>query len=313
MKHSLRRAPLFKSVPMSELSLFDERLKADFQSLTPQLQEAARWIIDHPADVALLSLRQQARRAGIAPATLTRLAQRFGLHGYNSVRKLYADAVRERPESYRGRAEELLVRRDTEGDAALVQDIFASLKLHAQTLSSPRAIERFTAAADIIAAADRVFCLGLRSSFSVAYIFHYVRSLFGSSSVLVDGSGGSGIDVLRTVSGADILLAVSVKPYAAHTVEAASFAKARGAGVVALTDSEMSPLAAFADEIILVGTDTPSFFHTMAPACAAAECLAALVAARRGPETLAALDESERQLAAFGTYLIQRSKRRRRK
>ena len=53
-------------------------------------------------------------------------------------------------------------------------------------------------------------------------------------------------------------------------------------------------------------TDTPSFFHTMAPAFAAVECLAALVAARRGPETLAALDESERQLAAFGTYLLPR-------
>ena len=53
----------------------------------------------------------------------------------------------------------------------------------------------------------------------------------------------------------------------------------------------MSPLVAFADEAILVRTETPSFFHTMAPAFAAVECLAALVAARRGRETLAALDD----------------------
>lgn len=296
---------------MTSLTAFDSRLKAGFDELSPQLKEAARWVIDHPADVALLSTREQARRAGVTPATMTRLAQRLGLAGYDGVRELYADAVRQRPESYRGRAEELLARRESEGDAALIQDIFASLTQHLQNLSSPAAIEQFTAAADRIARADRVFCLGLRSSFSVAYIFHYVRSLFGSRSVLIDGAGGSGVDMLRTIGRADVLLAISVKPYVRHTIEAAKYAKDRGARVVALTDSELSPLNALADETILVRTETPSFFHTMAPAFAAVECLAALVAARRGPEALAALEASERQLADFGVYHLPRPKGRR--
>lgn len=295
------------------VSSFNSRLKAGFDDLSPQLKEAARWVIDHPADVALLSMREQARRAGIAPATLTRLAKRLGLHGYDGVRKIYADVVRQQPDNYRGRAEELLDRRDSEGDAALVQDIFASLTRHLQTLSLAEASERFTAAADLIASADRVFCLGLRSSFAVAFIFHYVRSLFGSNSVLVDGSGGRDIDALRAIKRGDALLAVSVNRYVRHTIEATKFAKDRGARIVAVTDSELSPLVALADEAILVRTETPSFFHTMAPAFAAVECLAALVAARRGPETLAALDESERQLAAFGTYVLPRAKGRRRK
>jgi DNA-binding MurR/RpiR family transcriptional regulator len=298
---------------MTRLASFNSRLKSGFESLPPQLKEAARWVIDHPNDVALLSLREQARRAGIAPATLTRLAQRLGLGGYDGVRKLYADAMRQRPESYRGRAEELLVRRDSEGDSALVQDIFASLGQHLQNLSLPDSVERFTAAADMIAGADHVYCLGLRSSFSVAYMFHYVRSLFGADSVLVDGAGGSGVDVLRTIGSADVMLAISVKPYVKHTIEAAKFAKDRGACVVALTDSEISPLVAFADEVILVRTDTPSFFHTMAPAFAAVECLAALIAARRGRGTLAALEETERQLESFGIYAVPQSKRRRNK
>lgn len=295
------------------VSSFNSRLKAGFDDLSPQLKEAARWVIDHPADVALLSMREQARRAGIAPATLTRLAKRLGLHGYDGVRKIYADVVRQRPDNYRGRAEELLDRRDSEGDTALVQDIFASLTRHLQILSLAEASERFTAAADLIASADRVFCLGLRSSFAVAFIFHYVRSLFGSNSVLVDGSGGRDIDALRAIKREDALLAVSVNRYVRHTIEATKFAKDRGARIVAVTDSELSPLVALADEAILVRTETPSFFHTMAPAFAAVECLAALVAARRGPETLAALDESERQLAAFGTYVLPRAKGRRRK
>ena len=285
-------------------------LKSGFEGLSPQLQEAARWVIDHPADVALLTTREQARRAGVAPATMTRLAQRIGLKGYDEIRKLYAEAVRRRPESFRARAEELLQRRDTEGDAALVHDVLSSLAHHLQALTSAESIERFTAAAKLIAGAERVFCLGLRSSFAVAYIFHYVRSLFGASSVLVDGAGGTGVDLLRTIGSADVMLAISVKPYTRHTVHAARYSRARGVRIVAVTDSEMSPLAALAQETLIVRTETPSFFHTMAPAFAAVECLAALVAARRGSQTLAAIAASEKQLTAFDTFMVRPRNRR---
>ena len=294
------------------LPSFNGRLRAGYERLSPQLREAARWVIDHPDDVALLSTREQAKRAGVTPATLTRLAQRLGLSGYDNVRKLYADAVRRRPDSYRGRAEELVTRRDREGDAALVQDIFASITQHLQNLSGPGSVERFAAAADTIARAERVFCLGLRSAFSVAYIFHYVRSLFGSNSVLVDGAGASGIDVLRSIKRGDVLLAISVRRYVRHTVDAVKYGKARGARIVVITDSELSPLSPLADNAIIVQTETPSFFHTMAPAFAAVECLAALVAARHGPTALATLEASEDQLAAFDTYVIPRTKGRRR-
>lgn len=284
------------------------RLKSDFKSLSSRFQDAARWMIDHPDDVALLTTREQARRAGVSPATMTRLAQRFGLEGYDGVRKLYADAMRRRPEAFRGRARELLHRRDVEGDAALVQDIFSALSQHLQVLSLPATIKRFTTAAERIVGAERVFCLGLRSTFSVAYIFHYVRSLFGGTSVLVDGAGGTGIDVLRTIGTGDVLLAVTVRPYTRQTVKAARYARARRAKIIAITDSEVSPLASLADETLIVGTETPSFFHSMAPAFAAIECLAALVAARQGSQTLKSLARSEVQLAAFDTYVLPRRK-----
>jgi DNA-binding MurR/RpiR family transcriptional regulator len=284
-------------------------MTAGFDGLSPQLKEAARWVIDHPADVALLTMREQARRAGIPPATLTRLAQRFKLKGYDEIRRLSAEAVRERPDSYRWRAEELLQRRDSEGDAALIQDIFSSLSRHLQELSRPVVVDRFRAAADIIAKAGRVFCLGLRSTFSVAYSFHYARALFGAESVLVDGPGGIATDALRTIGPADVLLAISVKPYTRQTLQAVRYADKRGARVIAVTDSEVSPLAMLARQTLVVGTETPSFFHTMAPAFAAIECLTALVAARRGSETLKSLAASEAQLEAFDTYVMTTKKR----
>lgn len=284
-------------------------LRADFDKLPPQLKEAARWVIDHPADVALLTMREQARRAGIPPATLTRLAQRFNLAGYDEIRKLYAEAVRRRPDSYRGRAKELLHRRDSEGDEALIQDIFSVLGRHLQDLSTPLAIRRLKAAADIIVRSKRVFCLGLRSTFSVAYSFHYARTLFGAASVLLDGPGGIATDTLRTIGPSDALLAISVKPYTRQTLQAVRYANKRGAQVITITDSEVSPLVASSKQTLIVQTETPSFFHTMTPAFAAIECLTALVAARRGTQTIKSLAASEEQLEAFDTYVLATRKR----
>jgi DNA-binding MurR/RpiR family transcriptional regulator len=286
--------------------LFAE-LTAGFETLPPQLKEAARWVIDHPADVALLTMREQARRAGIPPATLTRLAQRFGLKGYDEIRKLYAEAVRHRPENLRGRAEQLLRRRDSEGDDALIQDIFCSLALHLQALSTPDSIERFTAAAEIIARSKRV--LSGAALDVLGRLHHYVRSLLGAASVLVDGPGGIATDTLRMIGPADVLLAISVKPYTRQTVQAARYAEKRGARVIAVTDSEVSPLAAISNTTLVVRTETPSFFHTMAPAFAAIECLTALVAARRGKQTVRSLAASEQQLDAFDTYVLTKKKR----
>ena len=289
---------------------FSSELKTHFDALSPQLRQAARWVTDHPADVALLTLREQARRSGLAPATFTRLAQRFRLKGYDDIRHLFAESMRKAPESFHGRAQELLARHGSGGDRGLARDMFAALGRHVDTLGSPETVRRLAAAAEVIAAADHVYCLGQRSTFSVAFIFHYVRSLFGSKSILVDGPGATGRDALRAIGRKDVLLAITVDPYNRETVDMARYVKGRGARVVAVTDSDLSPLAAVADQAILIGTETPSFFHTMTPAFAAVECLAALVAARRGKDTLRALAESERKLAAFNTYITRKKGKR---
>ena len=54
------------------------RLRSSFDRLPGALQQAARWVADHPADVCFLSLREQARRADVVPPTMTRLSRALG-------------------------------------------------------------------------------------------------------------------------------------------------------------------------------------------------------------------------------------------
>jgi DNA-binding MurR/RpiR family transcriptional regulator len=175
-------------------------------------------------------------------------------------------------------------------------------------LAEPAALERLADAAERLHRARRVFCLGLRACHAAAWHFHYMLSLLGDKAVMLDEAGGTGLDAIRGATGGDILLAASVEPYARATVEGARYAAQHGVPVVALTDSEVSPLAQIAAATILVATDSPSFFHTVTPLLAVAEILAALVAGRSGDKALEALARSEAQLTAFGVHLPRRKR-----
>lgn len=57
----------------------EKRIVHAFDALSGQLRIAARYVLDRPRDVALLSMREQARQAEVQPATMTRLAKHLGL------------------------------------------------------------------------------------------------------------------------------------------------------------------------------------------------------------------------------------------
>jgi DNA-binding MurR/RpiR family transcriptional regulator len=280
-----------------------------FDLLPPQLQTAARYMLDRPDDVALLSMREQARRAGVPPATMTRLAKRLGLDGYDSVRELYAGAVRAGTLGFAGKAGVQVEAQALHGERALAAEMATALSRQLAALAEPAALDRLAEAATRLHEARRVYCLGLRSCHAAAWHFHYMLSLLGDKTVMLDDAGGTGLDAIRDAGKADALLVASVEPYARATIEAARYAADRDVPVVALTDSEVSPLAQIASSTILVATMSPSFFHTMTPLLAVAEILAALVAGRGGAKALAALEHTEAQLAVFGVHLPRRNGR----
>ena len=109
-----------------------------FDILPPQLQTAARWMLDRPDDVALLSMREQARRAGVPAATMTRLAKRLGLEGYDQVRELYAGAVREGTLGFAGKAGVQVEAQKLRGERALASEMAPGCRARSRPSPSPR-------------------------------------------------------------------------------------------------------------------------------------------------------------------------------
>jgi fructoselysine-6-P-deglycase FrlB-like protein len=92
-------------------------------------------------------------------------------------------------------------------------------------------------------------------------------------------------------------------------VRALEAARRRGVTLIALTDSELSPLARLSSHALLLRTESPSFFPSMVAPLALVEVLLAALAARGGKKVLRRLADVDARLAASQAYWTSRPKR----
>ena len=288
---------------MSKPGPLHQQIMAVFESMSPQIQSAARFVLDRPSDVALLSMRDQAKRAGVPPSTMTRFAQKLGFSGYDEVRTLYGEGLRNGLDGFSERAGDLVDRHRAQGEAATALDVLDAAAQQIRALESRDALERIAAAAGAIGTARRVFVLGRRSSYPLAFQLAYACELIGCDVRLLDAAGGIGPDRLFDAGPEDVLVVVGIRPYASESLTLTRYAAGRTVPVVAITDSLVSPLASDAKHAVIVGVESPSFFHTMAPGLAAIEAITALIAAARGGTAQATLDAKERHFEALDVML----------
>jgi DNA-binding MurR/RpiR family transcriptional regulator len=284
------------------LERVNDRIKAEFATLSAGMQIVATYVLEHPADVALLSMREQARRAGVQPATMTRFAQRLGYAGYDEIRDSFAASMRGRPIDFRARADELAARREQVGEPTLTRDLAEALVERVAVVRDPDRIEAIAGAVPVLSKARRILCLGHRSCYSPAFHFAYVAGLYGAPTWLLDAPGGVGADALSEAGPADSMLAISFAPYTRSTIEIADSARANGVRVVAITDRAASPLARIAERTITVPADLTGLMHVASPAFAVAEMLAALVVAGAGSEGRNALERNEAEFVRRQVY-----------
>ncbi|WP_077106927.1 MurR/RpiR family transcriptional regulator [Agrobacterium sp. DSM 25558] len=271
-----------------------------FDDMSIQLQQAARHILEHPQDVALVSMRELARNADVQPSTMTRLAKFLGFSGYEDFRGQYADVIRVGTDGF---AVQALQRNGSVTDGEeLAQRMLQSLSAQIARLNEPGTLSRLSKIADHLSGARKIFVLGLRSCHSVAWHFHYVMTLLGEKTIHLDAPAGTSGDALMRATAEDVLLTVSISPYSLHTLELTEVAREKGMGIIAITDSEVSPLVAIADHVVFFPTESHTFFHTLTPALAVSEVLCGLLASKDRTAALDELRRADSHLSAMNTY-----------
>ena len=98
-------------------------LVESFPNLTPELQKAARFMVENPEEIGLNSMRAVAREAGVKPATMSRLTKSLGFSDYEQLREPFRDRLRTPAPEFATRLQEVQKRVDSGADS-----IFSELR-----------------------------------------------------------------------------------------------------------------------------------------------------------------------------------------
>lgn len=259
-----------------EKSPLAELLMEDFDTMPERLRAAARFVLEHPAEVAWLSMREQGRRAGVSHSTMVRLAAWLGLDSYDDLRALCAQAQRN-PDNLRlGSANSW--RPAPAKEEFIIGGIADSLAAHVVSLGRGISPKRLLAAANALAGARQLFCYGVHSGEMIARHFAYLACQMGKKASMIGIAPENGTDATVGAGAGDTMLVVSFAPHSQVTSKLAFQMLERGVAIVAVTDGKASTLQRMARQSIVVPTKLHSSFPSVTATLAAAEILAALTA-----------------------------------
>lgn len=258
-----------------------ERLRQEIPALPRGLGRAAKYLLDHPSDFGLDPIRETARKAGVSPYTLVRLAERLGFDGFEALRAPFRqalvstaatleppgwiDSLRAQGETGRVQAEAAL------NGMAIVQRSLEGLDA-----------ERVDRVVDLLMAAPNVYLTAARSSYALAYYLHYVGRMALPSLQLIPRHVNSPVDELAAAQPGEALIAITFTPYSRETIEACRIARRRGLRLVMIADSEIVSPEFKADETLVASVLTTHHLGCYAGAMALIETLIAQLVARGG-------------------------------
>jgi len=253
-------------------------------TLTPKLKDAARVILDSPNLVATISMRGLAKRCGVTPPTMIRLANAVGYENYESFRQVFQDAVNE--QNFEFRADWLQRTSAVDGIDSIINNIATAGLDNVTQFYQELDPDTVCQAADIIIGADNVHVVAAGGLHWIASYLHYVGKMALPQLRLPLTSGNGLTEGLISLAEGDVILTMAYHPYSRHAIEAAEFALARGARLIYLTDSKAAPLASRAEVLLLQKTDSPQFFPSMVAVMSALETLIAVIVARSGEKAI---------------------------
>lgn len=242
---------------MSEIpqdySQLEARITTDYPSLSRRLQQTARFLLDHPQEVAFATVAKLAQQAGVTPSTLIRFANNFGFSGFSEMQQLFRVRLVDELPNYTERIR--AVRSATGETPDSTQLLWEFAEANREVLEQlpgridPCQLER---ALDIFEQAETIHVMGARRSFVVASYMTYALHHVDKRAFLVNGLGGMYGEQVKAIGNHDALLVVSFSPYAKETRDLATEARERGIPMVVITDSNLSPLARIADVSLVV-------------------------------------------------------------
>jgi len=268
----------YKMATANNITELQDQIRTRYSGLSKRLQQVASYVLENSNSLAFDTIAVIAIQADVPPSTLIRFAKAFEFTGFNEIKQLFRQDLMEETESYTDRVRLGEVADSSKKPLHILQE-FAHVNSQAMSqLASQTPEDKLDTAVDILSKAENIYIIGLKRSFSIAAYLTYALRHAERRAFLLDGLGGMFSEQLSMVGPNDAVVAISFSPYAKETVTLSEAASKAGAQQIIITDSQISPLAAFSDVCFVVNEGKVDAFRSQSSSLCLVQSLALALA-----------------------------------
>lgn len=231
--------------------MFQDKIRANYDSLTTGFRKLADFIMNSTLDVAFLTATELSKRVGVDPATVVRFAQELGYSGYRELSREIKRYVRDQvTETYRkaseaGTTEALL--------NALMENANQNLTYFVTT-----DMVNVVKAVEVLKKAAHIWVTGEYTSYDAAAFVAKKFAMTGKSASAFQPSMAETATVLARMQPQDALLTISGTEPSVDAGYAVQLARAKGVSTVTVTGSGVVLPARESEVTIIVPGKSPA-------------------------------------------------------
>ncbi len=230
--------------------MFHDRIRENYENLTPGFRKLADFIMNSTLDAAFLTATELSRRVGVDPATVVRFAQELNYSGYRELSREIKHYVRDQVTSTYRKASEAETTEDLL--QSLVENASQNMQ-HFVTTDLPNVVK----AVEILKAAPQIWFTGEFTSYDLAVFMAKKFKTYGLPANAFHPGMGETASVIPQMNADDVLVALVGTEPSLDTGYAVHMAREKGVQTIAITSTGVALPAREAALTIIVPSKTP--------------------------------------------------------
>ena len=237
----------------------------------------ANYIINSYEKAAYMTALKLGNAVNVSESTVVRFAIEMGFEGYPELQKSLQSLIKNRLTA----VQRINITNDRIGDDGVLKNTLTQDMDRIRRMLEEIDPKAFDRAIEKICSARRIYILGAMSSSILARFLDYNFQLIFDNVHFVQAINTSGIyQQIIHMNSEDAFIAISFPRYSQSTIKATAYAKKCNANVVAITDSVTSPLAVYANELLIARSDMASFADSLVAPLSLLNAIIVAVSAR---------------------------------
>ena len=269
-----------------------ELIAAHEPSFSKGQRRIAQFIRTRYDEAAFMTAGRLGQEVGVSESTVVRFATQLGFEGYPGLQKALQELIRSKLTI----VQRMEVARAQMPDDRVLQDVATGdIQNIRRTLEQLNPAD-FDRAVDAVVNARQIYVFGAGSCKALAgFLFHYLQMLLGGRAHQLTASSQSDIyGELLDIGSEDTLLVITFPRYSSKAAKTLQYARSKGARVVAMTDSRLSPIASGADALLLAHSGMASVVDSLVAPLSVINALIVAVSLRTREQNRQKLEELER-------------------